>query len=126
MAIFTRRNGDARGVTHVDVSRGDVAGGGIGSIISTGIGKHPTMFLIDAGTDLRDEMGVGGLVETLIRVVATKATVIAYQVENNNSGEVRVLVEASGWSDDADLQSTLRGVSGLGSATANSGNGFAA
>lgn len=126
MAIFTRTHGDARGITHVDISRSDVAGGGIGSIISTGIGKHPTMFLVTAGADLRGEMGVGGLVETLTRMMATKATVIAYQVEDNDSGEVRVLVEATGWNDDADLQAALRTISGLGSATVSSANGFAA
>lgn len=119
MAIFTRTAGDARGITHVDISRSDVAGGGIGAIISTGIGKHPTMFLVSVEADLRGEMGVGGLVESIIRTIATKATVIAYQVQNDNSGEIRVLVEATGWSNDAELANAL-------GANVSSSGGFAA
>lgn len=105
MAIFTRTNGDANGVVHVDTA---VSGGGIGGIVSTGIGKHPSMYKLDTGTvDLRGQTGVGGAVETMLRVIATQATVIAYQVENDNSGEVRVLVEATGWAT-SDLQTAVR------------------
>ena len=105
MAIFTRTNGDANGVVHVDTG---VHGGGIGGIVSTGIGKHPSMYKLDTGTvDLRGQTGVGGAVETMLRVIATQATVIAYQVENDNSGEVRVLVEATGWAT-SDLQTAVR------------------
>ena len=107
MAIFTRTNGDAAGVVHVDTA---AHGGGIGGIVSTGIGKHPTMYKLDTGTvDLRGQTGVGGAVEAMLRVMATQATVIAYQVENDNSGEVRVLVEATGWAT-ADLQTALQGL----------------
>lgn len=122
MAIFTRTAGDAKGVVHVDTSRADVVGGGIGTIISTGIGKRPTMFLVDTGTvDLRGEMGVGGAVETMLRTVALKATIIAYQVQNDNSGEMRVLVEATGWADDAELQAAIRALGSVGAGPANLG-----
>lgn len=107
MAIFTRTNGDANGVVHVDT---DAHGGGIGGIVSTGIGKHPSMYKLDTGTvDLRGQTGVGGAVEAALRVIATQATVIAYQVENDTSGEFRVLVEATGW-DTSDLQDAVRGL----------------
>ena len=107
MAIFTRTSGDAKGVVHVDTA---VHGGGIGSIVSTGIGKHPTMFKIDAGSvDLRGETGTGGAVEAILRLIATQSTLIAYQVENDNSGEVRVLVEATGF-DASGLQTAIRGM----------------
>jgi len=120
MAIFTRTSGDARGVVHVDTG---TAGGGIGSIISTGIGKRPTMFLVDTGTvDIRGEMGVGGAVETMLRTIALKATVIAYQVQNDNSGEMRVLVEATGWADDAELQAAIRGLGSVGAGPVNLGS----
>ena len=120
MAIFTRTNGDANGVVHVDTG---VHGNGIGGIVSTGIGKHPTMYKLDTGTvDLRGQTGVGGAVEAMLRLIATQATVIAYQVENDNSGEVRVLVEATGWAT-SDLQDALQGLgtvngANLGSTTA--------
>ena len=107
MAIFTRTNGDANGVVHVDTG---VHGNGIGGIVSTGIGKHPSMYKLDTGTvDLRGQTGVGGAVEAALRVIATQATVIAYQVENDTSGEFRVLVEATGW-DTGDLQTAVRGL----------------
>lgn len=122
MAIFTRTNGDANGVVHVDVA---AHGDGVGQIVSTGIGKHPTMYLIVAGVDISGETGVGGKVETVLRTLATQATVIAYQVQDDDSGEMRVLVEATGW-DDAGLTTALQAISGLSGATASSSGGFAA
>ena len=105
MAIFTRTSGDAKGVVHVDTG---VHGDGIGAIVSTGIGKRPSIFKIDAGTvDLRGETGTGGAVETVLRLISSQSTLIAYQVENDNSGEVRVMVEATGF-DAAGLQAAVR------------------
>jgi len=103
MAIFTRTNGDAKGVVNVDVG---THGSGIGTIIATGIGKRPTAFKIDSNADLRGEMGVGGQVETMLRVIATRSSIIAYQVENDNSGIVSVLVEATSF-DASGLQTEL-------------------
>lgn len=105
MAIFTRTAGDAKGVVHVDTG---TAGAGIGTIISTGLVRRPTIYKVDTGTvDIRGEMGVGGAVEAMLKVVATQATIVAYQVENDNSGEMRVMVEATGWAA-ADLQTAIR------------------
>lgn len=105
MAIFTRTNGDAYGVVHVDTG---VRGTGPGTLISTGIGKHISIFKLDTGTvDISGQSGVGGAVEAILRTVATQSTVIAYQVENDNSGEVRVMVEATGF-DAAGLQTAVR------------------
>lgn len=105
MAIFTRTAGDAKGVVHVDTG---VAGAGIGTIISTGLVRRPTIYKVDTGTvDIRGEMGVGGAVEAMLKVVATQATIVAYQVENDNTGEMRVMVEATGWAA-ADLQAAIR------------------
>lgn len=120
MAIFTRTSGDAKGVVHVDTA---VSGGGIGTIISTGIGKRPTIFLLDTGSvDLRGQTGVGGAVEAMLRAVAVQSSLIAYQVENDDSGEVRVMVEATGY-DAASLQAAVRALgtvngANLGSTTA--------
>lgn len=119
MAIFTRTSGDAKGVVHVDTA---AAGGGIGTIISTGIGKRPTIFLLDTGVDLRGQTGVGGAVEAMLRAVAVQSSLIAYQVEDDTSGEVRVMVEATGY-DAAGLQAAVRALgtvngANLGSTTA--------
>ena len=105
MAIFTRSNGDAQGVVNVDVG---TAGTGIGTIISTGIGKHPTMYLIDTGSaTLVGKLGANSAVEAILRTVTQIATVIAYQVENDGSGEMRVLVESTGWTG-SDLQTAIQ------------------
>lgn len=113
MAVFTRVNGTANGVVHVDIAdRPSQASTGI--IISTGIGKHPTMFKIDTSNNvLSDQLGTGGAVETILRVIATNAVVIAYQVEGSGSDEMRVLVEASSWnngSTDYNLQLAIRAI----------------
>jgi hypothetical protein len=102
MAIQTRYNGDAKGVTNVDVSINGVASAGV--LISTGIGKHPTVFKLTAAADLSGEMGVGGKVEKALRVLQLQATTIAYQV---NTTQLAVLVEATGWVDDATLLAAL-------------------
>jgi hypothetical protein len=105
MAIFTRTNGDAYGVVNVDTG---TRGAGVGSIISTGIGKQISIFKLDTGTvDISAQSGVGGAVEAVLRTVATQSTIIAYQVENDNSGEMRVVVEATGF-DAAGLQAAVR------------------
>lgn len=122
MAVFTRVNGTANGVVHVDVA-GSVAANltGIGSIVSTGIGKRPTMYKIVAGVTLQDQTGTGGAVEAILRVVATVATVIAYQVEDNGGGELRVMCEATSWNGvgDYDLQAALRLLTAVGTPTIN-------
>jgi len=105
MAIFTRVNGDANGVVNVDVA---AHGAGVGSIVSTGIGKHISIFKLDTGSvNISGQTGVGGAVESILRTVATQSTIIAYQVENDSSGEMRVVVEATGF-DAAGMQTAVR------------------
>jgi hypothetical protein len=103
MAIFTRTSGDANGVVHVDVA----AGTGVGSIVGF-IGRKVSVFKIDTGTvDISGQTGVGGAVEAILRAVAVESSIIAYQVENDNSGEMRVMVDATGF-DAAGLQVAVR------------------
>ena len=96
MAQVTRYNGDAKGVVYVDRSRADASDA---VLISTGIGKHPTVYKITAAADLSAELGVGGKVEAALRTIQVAATTIAYQV---NGVQLAVICEATGWSD-ADL-----------------------
>lgn len=112
MAIFTRTNGDAAGVTNVGSGRSFANA----TIINTGISVPLTAYKIAAITgtgagsaNLAAELTTGGAVETIIRTVAANASVLAYQVDA--SSQVSVLTERSAWSD-ADLQSAIRGLLG--------------
>jgi hypothetical protein len=111
MAIVTRTNGDAHGVVHQDVG---ISGTGIGGIIATGLTKRPTAYKIvatgagPAAQDLRGEMGPNGAVEAILRVVAQAATITMYQVEDDASGTISVLVEGSGWATDVALRDAVR------------------
>ena len=113
MAVFTRVNGTAEAVVHVDIADRPLQAS-TGIIISTGIGKHPTMFKIDADANvLSNQLGTGGAVETILRVIATNAVIIAYQVEGSGSDEMRVLCEASSWNNGStayDLQLAIRAI----------------
>ena len=76
MAVFTRVNGTAEAVVHVDIADRPLQAS-TGIIISTGIGKHPTMFRVDSDADLRGETGVGGKVEyTLYLLEFTPSIVV--------------------------------------------------
>jgi hypothetical protein len=103
MAVFTRTAGNANGVVHVDVASGT----GVGGIVSF-ISRKVTVFKLDTGSvDISGQTGVGGAVEAMLRTIATQSSIIAYQVEDDDSGELRVMVDATGWAA-ADLQAAVR------------------
>jgi hypothetical protein len=87
MAIFTRTSGDAKGVVHVDLSPL------VGNIVSTGLTKNPTCFLVTADESMAGEVVTGGAVETILRQMAIDGTVVMYQV---NTTSMSVLMEATG------------------------------
>lgn len=127
MAVVNRLNGDANAVVVVDTG---THGTGIGQIISTGIGKKPVAYKIIVGQDLRNEMTAGSAVEVVLRQVALNTTILMYQVQNDTSGQISVLVENGSWSD-TDLQSNIRALANIGtnlvptgSTTVSSVNGF--
>ncbi len=111
MAQTQRFSGDANGVVNVDIGLNGVSS--VGKVISTGIGKHPTAYKIVALASLDAEMGVGGKVETALRVIQVAGTTIAYQVDGI---QLSVLCEATGWSDAA-LEAALANVAVLGAGT---------
>lgn len=109
MAIFTRTNGDAAGVTNVDAGRSFANA----VIINTGIAAPLTAFKIAAitgtgagGANLAAELTTGGAVETILRAVAANASILAYQVDS--AGQISVLVERSGWTSDTALRDVIR------------------
>ena len=115
MAIFARINGDANGVVNQDVNLNPRTND-LDIVISTGIGKHPTMYKIvgDTGVSFNAEMGAGGAVEAVLRLISTQATIIAYQVTTGSTGQMSVLVEATGWSSDTVLRDAIRTLTAIG------------
>lgn len=50
-------------------------------------------------TTVASEMQVGGVVEAILKILTQKVTVLAYQVENTNSGQISVIFEQqAAWS----------------------------
>lgn len=127
---ITRSNGDSMGVENMDIGIRDQSGfSSLGTIISTGVGKEIGAFKILVkntgntaidlhGTQTKDpyngvvtngtsgatttpsEMQVGGVVEAILKVLSQKVTVLAYQVENDTSGQISVIFEQiAAWSN---------------------------
>lgn len=114
MAIFARINGDANGVVNQDVNLNPRTND-LDIIISTG-GKRPTMFKIigDTGVSFNAEMGAGGAVEAVLRLISTQATIIAYQVTTGSQGQMSVLCESTGWTSDTVLRDAIRALTSIG------------
>lgn len=108
MAIFARINGDANGVVNQDVGINPRTND-LDVLISTG-GKRPTMFKIvaDTGVSFNAEMGAGGAVEAVLRLISTQATIVAYQVTTGSQGQMSVLCESTGWATDTVLRDAIR------------------
>jgi len=115
------------GVTKVHGSSAGVNNVGSGqsfanaAIINTGIAPPITAYKITAlgatanlAAELDDPSGAGvvGAVETLMKVITTNASVLAYQVDSNGStAQLSVITERSSWAD-ADLQVAIRALGG--------------
>ena len=107
MAVFTRTNGDLRGVVSVDV--GIATATANATTISTGIGKKPQFFGITSNLTTTDynwvnQLGTGYGGEAVMNVIGTKATVLAYQPD---AALLSVMIEDSSW-NSTDLQANLR------------------
>ena len=115
MAEVIRVNGDSTPVLNSGVQT--VANN---VIIATGIPGPVTVYNIECGGNLAGELGgpneegKAAAVETLLKTVAANASIIAY---NTNAGtgvaghlgaSLTVLVERSGWTSNAALQTAVR------------------
>ena len=106
MAIQTRYVGDANGVVNVDSGVGF-----IGNIVATGLTKAPIALkvLMNNGLTLTSaEMVTGGAVETILRAITIDATVTMYQVDAT-SGQISVLLEATGAGPSGDTGTSVQG-----------------
>ena len=113
MATVTRSNGDSQVVVNVGDSLTRNANA---IVINTGISSPISAIKILAVTgNLAAELGapsgagVTGAVQTLLNTIADKASILAYQVDNNTANvQLSVLVERSAWSSDLALQTAIR------------------
>ena len=118
MAIGVQRvSGSSQAVNNV----GTVTLNANAVIINTGIASPIHAYKIGtlgATANLAAELGnpspagVAGAVDTLLKVVAANATVLAYQVDAaGSSAQLSVITERSSWAD-ADLQVAVRALGG--------------
>ena len=97
MADVTRYNGDA---------------GTVGSFINF-IGANVTAYkvLVQNATyvarDISSENGPGETIEAILKNVATRATVLGYQVESTTPWQISLLIEGGDW-NVTDLQANIR------------------
>ena len=111
MADFYRTNGNA---------------GPAGSMISF-IGKQPTPFAIViqnsslTKADLRSELGVNLAVPAILNALEGNATVLAYQVENTNTGNISVLLEGGNQLTATNIQTILQAASPFGNNSVDGG-----
>ena len=104
MAIQTRYAGDVNPTINVD---GGLGVSQTGTTIATGLTKVPFAIKV-AATNLGvgGEMNTGGAVETILRSIGIDSTIVMYQVD---SGQVSVLLEASGATTASGDSSTSEG-----------------
>ena len=118
MAVVKKANGD----TQITVNVGDsLVKNANAVIINTGIASPIATYKITtlgATANLAAELrrgpnGAAGAVEKMLSVIASSATVLAYQVDSiGSTAQLSVVVERSGWTSTADLQSCIQAIVG--------------
>jgi len=93
MAEVTRVNGDVLSGVNQNTA--------VGELVSFN-GSQPVAFGIvvtngsGEAVDIRTEGQVGEAIEAVLFALLTRATIIYYQVENDTSGQISVMLEANG------------------------------
>lgn len=117
MAVFNRVNGDSQALVNVG---DDITKNANSQIISLGIATPIEAYRVEVLGNLQAELGgpngsgVPGAVETILRTIAANATVLAYQVDAGTGAAgdlgaaLSVIVERSGWTGNAAIQTAVR------------------
>jgi hypothetical protein len=116
MAVFARVNGGAQPVQNVGVN---VTTNANAQFVSTGIATPLNAYRLELDGNLAAELGYNasgtpGAVTTLLNAIAANATIIAYQIDVGTGGAggfgaaLSVLVERTGWSGNAAVQTVVR------------------
>lgn len=92
MPVVQRVHGDAKHVVYTDM----------GKMVAPGIGKYPVAVKITLTA--AGDLAIGGNVESVLRILQTKGTTLVYQVDGT---KLSVLMEASGWENDAQMLAAL-------------------
>ena len=96
-----------------DFYRSNGTSGSLGTFVSF-IGKTPKAFGIRlsgtalGGTNLTNEFGPEGAFAGILKAISSNVTVLAYQVENNTTGNVSILLEGGDFLTAANIQSIIR------------------
>jgi hypothetical protein len=132
MAVFKKANGDTQVVLNVGDSQVQNANA---VIINTGIASPISTYKITtlgATANLAAELrrgpnGAAGAVEKMLTVIASNATVLAYQVDSvGSTAQLSVVVERSGWTNGTtDLQSCIQAIVGDESGTSSNIGAYA-
>lgn len=127
MAVFNRVNGDSQALVNVG---DDITKNANSQIISLGIATPIDAYRVEVLGDLSAELkgpngsGVPGAVETILRTIAANATILAYQIDAGGAAvgelgaQMSVIVERSGWTGNAAIQTAVRAAGVAGNAGA--------
>ena len=127
MADLTRVHGSPSGNVSYDRSVANVGNITTDELVDV-VGRKLNFFKIviqngsDTNQDLRSEMGPNECVEKVLQIIQNytdgtnegTATLVAYQVEGDNTGQISVAVEGSSWTASA-LQASIRATTTLNS-----------
>jgi hypothetical protein len=121
MAVFNRVNGGAQSTINV----GDqITPNANAQLISMGVATPLNAYRVEVLGNLQAELGgpnaegKEGAVSALLRNIAANATVLAYQIDAGGAvagelgAQLSVLVERSGWTSNAAVQTYIRAVNG--------------
>ena len=91
---------------------GNVSPDGMGTFVSF-IGKQPTCYGIrlvgTAGAkDVSAELGPNDAVAGIFRAISANATILGYQIENNSTGNISLMIEAPPTFTAANMQAIIR------------------
>ena len=102
MASFTRSNGNAQQVMHMDTDNGAKSGALTADALVNSAGPALDFFALivenasNQAVDLQGELDAGEGVEAILREIQQKATVAVYQVEDAAAGQISLAVYPQG------------------------------
>ena len=123
MADVTRVNGDPLGVVAVYDSRGDTDGNGVldATLTVANVGRQCAWLAIIVkngsaeAVDLQAEVDTGDSVEAILKAIQSSiisttqygGEILAYQVEDDTTGQISVMVAGSNWTNST-MQTAIR------------------